>query len=94
RWTTARFGHAQARAYAAILRAAMEALAEGPRVIGAKPREDVGKGLFTLHVARCGNRGRHILVFRPSATEIEILRLLHDAMDPIHHLAGSMNVEE
>jgi toxin ParE1/3/4 len=90
RWTVERFGEAQARVYAETLSAAMEALTAGPAVLGAKARDDIAKGLFTLHVARQGRKGRHFVVFRigkdAEREVIEVLRLLHDAMDLPRHV--------
>lgn len=90
RWTAARFGDAQARAYAEILVAALTDLAQGPAVVGAKARDDIGSGLFTFRVARGGRRGRHSLVFRIGRQRdrdvIEVLRILHDEMDAPRHL--------
>jgi toxin ParE1/3/4 len=90
RWTAEQFGEAQARAYGGTLSGALEALTEGSAVIGVKARDDIGKGLFTLHVARRGRRGRHFVVFRIGHDQgrevIEVLRLLHDAMDLPRHL--------
>lgn len=85
RWTVAQFGQAQARVYAETLAAALEALAAGPTVIGARARDDIAKGLYTLHVARGGRKGRHFVLFRIGSETgselIDVLRLLHDAMD-------------
>ena len=90
RWTLDHFGEAQTRAYAETLSAALEALTAGPTVIGAKARDDIAKGLFTLHVARRGRKGRHFVMFRIGHDRgrevIEVLRLLHDAMDLPRHL--------
>lgn len=90
RWTVAQFGEAQARSYAETLSAALEALAVGPTIIGAKARNDIARGLFTLHVARNGRKGRHFVMFRIGRDQgrevIEVLRLLHDAMDLPRHL--------
>ena len=90
RWTMAEFGDAQARIYAETLSAALNDLAAGPTVIGARKRDDILKGLFTLHVARKGRKGRHFVMFRVGSTPdrgvIEVLRLLHDAMDLQRHL--------
>ncbi len=85
RWTAAQFGHRQARIYAETLTSALAALAAGPSQPGVKPRPEIGKGLFTLHVARAGRKGRHFILFRvtDSADEstIDVVRLLHDSMD-------------
>jgi len=90
RWTSEQFGPAQARVYAVYagtLSAALQSLAEGPKTIGAKSRDDIAKGVFMLHVAR---KGRHFILFRigndKGRKAIEVLRLLHDAMDLVRHL--------
>ena len=92
-WTLARFGAAQARTYAKTLSIALEALADGPTIIGAKVRDDIAKGLFTLHVARQHRKGRHFVLYRIGTCEgkdlIEVLRILHDAMDLPRHLPSS-----
>lgn len=89
-WTLEQFGEAQARIYAETLSAALESLAAGPNVIGAGARNDIARGLFTLHVARHARRGRHFIMFRVGRGQdrqvIELLRLLHDAMDLPRHL--------
>lgn len=90
RWTAERFGEAQARAYADTLSQAIEALGEGPRVAGARARDDIAKGLIALHVARGGRKGRHFVLYRVGSPArppaIDVLRLLHDAMDLRRHL--------
>ena len=48
RWTLEHFGDQQARVYAETLSTALEALAGGPTVIGAKARNDIAKGPYTL----------------------------------------------
>ena len=82
-WT--KFGDLRARIYADTLSAALVALTAGPTTAGAKERSEIGKGLVTLHVARGGHKGRHFVLLRvgPDKRErhIEVLRLLHDAMD-------------
>jgi len=89
-WTVDQFGEAQARIYADTISAALSDLAAGPTVSGAKRRDDILKGTFTLHVARKGRKGRHFVMFRvgraPDRAAIEVLRVLHDAMDLPRHL--------
>jgi toxin ParE1/3/4 len=82
-WTSEQFGDRQAGVYADTLSAAITALTSGPTTVGARERREIGKGLFTLHVARGGHKGRHFVLFRVRSNEhqIEVLRLLHDAMD-------------
>lgn len=90
RWTSAQFGEAQASAYAETLSAALGDLAAGPTVAGARERSDIAKGLSVLHVARKGRKGRHFVMFRIGQDQgrevVEVLRLLHDAMDLQRHL--------
>jgi toxin ParE1/3/4 len=84
-WTLDQFGDVQARVYAEVLVSAVEALSAGPNLPGVTARTEIGKHLFTLHVAREGRRGRHFVLFRIDATperrQIDVLRILHDAMD-------------
>ena len=89
-WTLREFGDLQARIYADTLSAALVALAAGPTAVGAKERSEIGKGVFTLHVARDGHKGRYFVLFRVGGGKhqrhIEVLRLLHDAMDLPRHI--------
>ena len=88
-WTAARFGEAQARVYASILNHAIEALEAGPHTSGAKARDDIAEGLMSLYVGRQGRKGRHLVFHRIGSPErpptVEVLRLLHDSMDPARH---------
>ncbi len=90
RWTSEHFGERQARSYAGILSHAIEALTDGPQILGAKERNEIAKGIFTLHVAREGLKGRHVVMYRVGKPAeppvVEILRLLHDSMDLPRHL--------
>jgi toxin ParE1/3/4 len=89
-WTVRQFGEAQALAYVETIRLALEELVGGPEIVGARARDDIGKGLRELHVARSGRKGRHLILFRISRREtdkfIEVLRILHDAMDLKRHI--------
>ncbi len=84
-WTLEQFGDRQARVYAETILASLVALTDGPTTVGAKDRSEIGRGLFTLHVARGGRKGRHFVLFRIAQgggeRQVEVLRLLHDAMD-------------
>ncbi len=90
RWTTSQFGLRQARVYTQTLTRALTALADGPNIVGAKPRDDIARGLFSLHVARHGRKGRHFVIFQVDRSKgsnvIAVLRILHDAMDLQQHL--------
>jgi toxin ParE1/3/4 len=92
-WTAEQFGNIQARVYADTLRAALIALRDGPDTPGVKRRDEIGKDLCTLHIARDKRRGRHFILFRVRREalppRIEVLRILHDAMDLARHLPDS-----
>jgi toxin ParE1/3/4 len=84
-WTAGQFGDAQARAYAEAIAMALETLTDGPDVPGVRARDEILRGHLTLHVARRGRTARHFIMFRFEKAEdggiIEVLRILHDAMD-------------
>jgi toxin ParE1/3/4 len=89
-WTLERFGSDQAAVYAETLTSALAALRSGPQTRGARRRDDIARGVFTLHVTRQGRRGRHLILFRVPRTDrrvLEVLRLLHDAMDLARHVS-------
>lgn len=87
-WTIERFGERQADVYAGILTATIQELLAGPGEAGARARDDIASGILTLHVARAGRKGRHFLLLRVSDKEnaIEVVRILHDAMDLPRHV--------
>lgn len=85
-WTAEHFGSRQAAFYIETVTEAIEALHEGPDILGAKARDDIAPGIRTLHVARQGRKGRHFVMFRVAPGRvIEVLRLLHDSMDLSRH---------
>jgi toxin ParE1/3/4 len=92
-WTAEQFGTGQARVYDGTLRAALNDLHDGPGIAGVRRRDEIGSDLATLHVARGGRRGRHFILFRVRAGEqppvVEVLRILHDAMDLARHVPSS-----
>src|SRR5712691_2498355 len=59
KWTTENFGARQSRLYRDTLVQAIGELADGPDVVGSKARDEIVRGLRSLHVARHGRRGRH-----------------------------------
>jgi len=89
-WTLEQFGDVQAETYSETLSAAVQALIAGPEQPGIKARPEIGRDLFTLHVARNGGRGRHFVLFRvdarPGNRQIDVLRILHDSMDLARHV--------
>ena len=91
-WTAENFGTKQAEHDAATIALAIEALHDGPDILGSKVRDEIGMGIRTLHVARQGRKGRHFVAFSVSEGHIiNILRLLHDSMDLAIHLPEDQN---
>ena len=91
-WTAENFGPRQAGPYAETIALAIEALHDGPEILGAKVRDEIGIGMLTLHVARQGRKGRHFVAFSVSEGHIiNVLRLLHDSMDLAKHLPEEDN---
>lgn len=85
-WTAEHFDRRQAEHYCETVTRAIEALIDGPEILGSKAREDIGPGIRVLHVARNGRKGRHFLVFKAAQGQyIDVLRLLHDSMDLARH---------
>jgi toxin ParE1/3/4 len=81
-----RFGADQAAKYGDLPAVALARLVRGPAIAGARHRNEIGLGLRSLHV---GRRGRHIILFREGSEPervIDVLRILHDAMDPARHV--------
>jgi toxin ParE1/3/4 len=89
-WTAEAFGARQAQTYQTTLEESIQELADGPVIAGARSRNDILRGAYTLHVARHGRRGRHLLLYRVVGDRIiEIARILHDSMDLRRHLPSS-----
>jgi toxin ParE1/3/4 len=81
--------------YSALIRAAFRDLAANPLRIGSKELAGSRPGLRAYHLANSRGRvadssvrnPRHLIIYRLNGTEVvEILRILHDAMDPDRHL--------
>jgi toxin ParE1/3/4 len=77
-----KFGPRRSRVYRNTLVQAIGELAGGPDVVGSRTRDEIVRGLRTLHVARHARRGSHFLMYRiaPRGT-IEIVRILDDRID-------------
>ena len=76
------FGARQAKVYQTTLSRALTALHAGPDLVGSVMRDEIDPGLQSLHVARNGRRGRHLILYRAAPGRIiEVVRILHDAMD-------------
>lgn len=86
-WTEQRFGRAQAARYGSAFEAAFLRLSRQPDGAGTRDRADLAQGVRSLHVRSAGLRGRHLILYRLRQPDVvEILRVLHDAMDLPRHL--------
>ncbi len=85
--TLERFGERQLETYRVTLIEALAALEAGPDISGSKAREEILPDLRTLHVARKGRRGSHLILYRAAPGNIvEVSRILHERMDLARHL--------
>jgi len=87
-WTTGNFGPTQAETY---IEAILDTIAEltaptsPPRSVA---RDEIAKGVRTLHMRKRGRRGRHFILYSETADEVRIQRVLHDSMELSRHLAA------
>lgn len=96
-WTADHFGDRQARVYAGAFSELLQDLTDGPDIPGARRRDDIQAGLHTIHIARRRRKGRHVLLFRvldDKQRTIEVLRILHDAMDVSRHLPSPLEDDD
>ncbi|OHT21752.1 type II toxin-antitoxin system RelE/ParE family toxin [Edaphosphingomonas haloaromaticamans] len=63
-WTHDRFGVEQARRYRGLILGVIRALTDGPDVLGSREVPEVLPGAKILHIARGGQRGRHLLLYK------------------------------
>ncbi|ARN80294.1 type II toxin-antitoxin system RelE/ParE family toxin [Methylocystis bryophila] len=81
------FGERQLEVYRLTLVEALAALEAGPNISGSKARGEILPDLRTLHVARKGRRGRHLILYRAAAGNIiQVSRILHECMELARHL--------
>lgn len=85
-----RWGEAGRRRYAALLAAALRSIANDPEGPRTKNRSRLLRGLRSLHLrlVRAGHGVKlpvHVVYFRIRPEHVEILRVLHERMDPGHH---------
>jgi len=87
KYTADTFGERQASIYKAKLTDAIAALESGPDAPGSVSRDEILPNLRCLHVARHRREGRHFIIYRATTGQvIEVVRILHDAMDLARHI--------
>ncbi len=86
-YTQDNFGYKQAVTYRNIIVTALALLENGPNILGSLTKDEISHGMRCLHVARGKRHGRHIILYRAASNNcIEVIRILHDAMDIAQHI--------
>ncbi|MDJ1371413.1 type II toxin-antitoxin system RelE/ParE family toxin [Gulosibacter molinativorax] len=77
--------------YEALIVSAIESIRDNPRVLGSRERDDLASGLRTFHLRGSRNKvspaarriasPRHFVVYRQTDDIVQVVRLLHEAMD-------------
>jgi len=92
-----RWGPAGRRRYSNLLRAAMIALADAPESSMTRDRRNLARGLRSFHLRHVRSddpdatvgRPVHVIYFRAVRSGlIEIVRVLHERMEPSRHLGS------
>lgn len=97
RFSQTQFGDQARQRYQALILAALQALADTPYRIGSHDRDEVAPGLRSYHLVYSRQQAkqthgtvkspRHTVFYRVASDDvIEVVRLLHDAMDVQLHL--------
>lgn len=86
-----RWGEAGRARYQAVVATALQTVARAPDGPTTRDRSELSPGLRSFHLqhARRGQRVDepvHVIYFRATASTIEIVRVLHERMDPGRHL--------
>jgi toxin ParE1/3/4 len=82
RYTYQQFGQRKHDEYQQLIRLALHTLTTKPEAAPSKARPEIHPEVRTLHLARRKMRARHFILYRVSEDEfVDVLRLLHDAMD-------------
>jgi len=86
------FGPRQEAIYETTILAAIAELDSGPDVLGSLVRDDLRPGIRSMHVARHGRRGRHVIMYRARQEKVsDVIRILHDAMDFARHVLPDLD---
>lgn len=90
-WSHRRFGRSVREAYEALVFAGIEDVAAQPDRVGSRRRPELGAAVMSWHLALSREHvdermrriatPRHLVIYRVTAGELHVLRLLHDAMD-------------
>lgn len=90
--SAARWGEAGRERYAGLLASALRTIARSPQGPNTRDRHELGSGVRSFHIRHTrGTRGVkapvHVVYYRVGTAIIEIIRVLHDRMEPTLHIA-------
>jgi toxin ParE1/3/4 len=85
-WTTENFGPSQAENYIEAILDTIDELTALKSPYRSHSRDEIAKGMRTLHIRKRGRRGRHFLLYSETADEVKIQRVLHDSMELSRHV--------
>lgn len=96
-WSVERFGPEVRDGYEELISVALEGLVDDPQHPGTHDMPELGNGVRVVHLkssrgrvraeARRIRSPRHFVVYRQVDGVVQVVRVLHDAMDlPRHHL--------
>jgi toxin ParE1/3/4 len=85
-WTGVNFGPSQAENYIEGILDTIDELTAPTSPPRSAAREEIAKGLRTLHMRKRGRRGRHFLLYSETPREVRLHRVLHDSMELSRHL--------
>jgi toxin ParE1/3/4 len=86
-WTTENFGPSQAESYVETILDTIDELTVSESPTRSLARDEIAKGLRTLHMRKRGRRGRHFLLYSETADEVRVQRVLHDSMELSRHIS-------
>lgn len=101
-WSGIRFGETAQRRYRMLLRQALVDIAANPKRAGVHDHNDIVRGVLSYHLRHSRRRAaeggvhkpRHSIYFRLIEPQtVEVIRVLHDAMDTVRHIPGSQSHE-
>ena len=102
RYTVATFGADQAMRYAALVEHALALLGENPHRPASRGRDELRPGVRSLHLSRAAARrhaASHILYYHlaagaDGASDVIVLRVLHERMEPLKRLVDANSPEK
>jgi toxin ParE1/3/4 len=88
-----RWGEAGRARYAALLVAAMESISRDPPGLMTRERNELLRGIRSFHLKHVRTHQAvgapvHVVFYRAAGSVIEIIRVLHERMEPTSHVVA------